>query len=241
MKTRTGYIYRDGDGWIARITFTDASGRRRNVKRTAATRTEARRKLDKMRRQLEDHGERLIVDGERMTFGELADKYAAVKLVPARYVGEKKVAGLRSVIPPKIYLEVLKKHFGRRRLRLITHADIEEFKRERFDTPTRYSRQRAIASVNRELQLLNVILNWAVRQGWLLKNPFHLGPALILKSDENFRTRTLDYDEEERLLAACTEGAPISSQSSCWRLIQDSDEMNCSRSPGPTLILYQDE
>jgi hypothetical protein len=39
--------------------------------------------------QYEDHGERLV-DGERMTFAELADKYAKVKLVPARYVGERR-------------------------------------------------------------------------------------------------------------------------------------------------------
>jgi integrase len=205
MRARRGYVFKAGkDTWVARITFTDSQGKRHNLTRNAPTKTEALRKLDKMRRQIEDHGERLMVDGQQMTFAELAAKYAKEKLVPAKYVGDRKVAGMRSLVSPKIHLEVLTRHFGKRRIRLITHADLEAFKRVRFETPTRFGRDRAIASVNRELQLLNTIFNWSVRQGWLIRNPFKSGPSLIAKSDETSRTRTLTYEEEQRLLAACT-------------------------------------
>jgi integrase len=204
MKTRTGYVYKDSSGaWIARITYTDGAGVRRSLKRSALSKTEARRKLDKLRRQFEDHGQRLV-DGERKTFAEVAKDYAKTKLVPAHYVGEKKVGGFRSLVSPKIHLRVLVKHFGQKRLRLITHADIEIFKRLRFETPTRHGGERQVASVNREMALLNTIFNWSVRQGWLLKNPFQSGPSLITKSDETSRSRTLTYEEEERLLASCT-------------------------------------
>src|SRR4029434_6986031 len=100
MKARTGYIYKEDSVWIARITFTDAAGRRRNVKRRAATRTEARRKLDKMRRP---------VRGPRRTPGvqRADDLRRAGRQVRQGQAGagalcrREKVAGLRSAIPPR--------------------------------------------------------------------------------------------------------------------------------------------
>jgi hypothetical protein len=46
MKQRTGYIYKDKarNKWVARVTFTDETGKRRNVKAYCATKTEARDK-----------------------------------------------------------------------------------------------------------------------------------------------------------------------------------------------------
>lgn len=64
--------------------------------------------------------------------------------------------------------------------------------------------QRSITTVNRELQLLRRMLNVAASNGWLKRNPFAMGDALITLGDEKKRERILDRDEEERLLAACT-------------------------------------
>lgn len=65
------------------------------------------------------------------------------------------------------------------------------------------TRQRSIATVNRELSLLRRIFNVAVENGWLLKNPFSTGKSLINPGDEKPRERILTKEEEQSLLAAC--------------------------------------
>jgi integrase len=54
------------------------------------------------------------------------------------------------------------------------------------------------------LQILRAVLNFAVRQSWLIRSPFSLGESLISLAAETRRNRTLTREEEERLLAACT-------------------------------------
>lgn len=200
MKPRTGHIFKRGKSWYGRVSYTDDEGKRRFVKRAARTRSEAREKLNELIREIEDRGS---VDGSRMTFNELAKRFEEVKLVPARYVDEKKVAGYRSLYSQQIYVDVLKEHFGRKLIRSITHADLEAFKLKRLNTEKRYGGQRAVASANRELEAMRRVLNFALRNGWILKNPFHQGESLISKADEKKRTRILSFEEEIRLLAAC--------------------------------------
>ncbi len=44
MKQRNGYVYRDGKSWVARLDFTDESGKRRVIRRYCETKTEANQK-----------------------------------------------------------------------------------------------------------------------------------------------------------------------------------------------------
>jgi hypothetical protein len=96
-KQKEGYVWfwRERKSWYARITYTDASGKRRNICRSVENKTEGYLLLKKLKRELEDHGEKGI-DADRMTFRQLADAYAKRKLVPAEYEGESKVRGMRS-------------------------------------------------------------------------------------------------------------------------------------------------
>ena len=87
-------------------------------------------------------------------------------------------------------------------MRSITYGDLLRFKEERLKTRTVRGGERAIASVHRELELLHRILTVAVREGWLLQNPFNAGDPLISKADEKKRERILTVEEERRLLAA---------------------------------------
>jgi hypothetical protein len=57
--------------------------------------------------------------------------------------------------------------------------------------------------VNRELALLRRMLNVAMREGWLMRNPFTAGDPLICLADERKRERILTREEEARLLGAC--------------------------------------
>lgn len=202
MKQRNGYVYREGKSWVARVDFTDEAGKRRIIRRFCETRTEANQKRLQLVRSIEERGEKAI-DGDRLTFKMLAEKYRETRLIPARYVNQRKVAGVRSLLTPLGMLKVLLEHFGNRRVRSITHADIEAFKLARLKVPTVRGNERSIAAVNRELELLRAMLNFAHRQEWIPKNPFNSGTSLISKADETQRERVITFAEEARLLTAC--------------------------------------
>jgi len=200
---RTGYIFQDKNGkWYARTTFTDRTGKRRNIKKTAKDKTDAKAILKTIIRQIEDEGEKYI-DGSRMTFNELADHYETHYLKEAEYVDERKISGLRDVARAKGFLIHFRAYFGRQRLREITYGDIYSYRSERLKTQTKYKRPLRLASMNRELAVLRRMLNIALRQGWISKNPFNAGEPLIIVSGERKRERILTLEEEVRLLESC--------------------------------------
>lgn len=59
-------------------------------------------------------------------------------------------------------------------------------------------------TVNRELQQLKAMLNFAIQNDWLILNPFAKCKGIISTALETKRDRVLSYEEEERLLKACT-------------------------------------
>ena len=202
MRQRTGYLYKEGNSWVARVTFTDETGKRRNVKRYRPTKTEARNERDKLLRELTARGDTFL-DGDKLTFGQVAERYEELKITPAQFIGEKKIKGMKSHATAKLFLDVLRDYFGKRKMKAIKHADIETYKYNRLETPTRGGTQRSVASVNRELQLLRTVFIFAQRQGWIERNPFHTGEPLINRAAENRRNRVLTYEEEDALLAQC--------------------------------------
>ena len=90
------------------------------------------------------------------------------------------------------------------KLATLTYDDIRDYRNKRLTVSTHYHRPRTIATMNRELAYLRRILNIALRQGWMERNPFNAGEALIDVSAERRRERILTLDEEKRLLNACT-------------------------------------
>ncbi|HWQ32531.1 MAG TPA: tyrosine-type recombinase/integrase [Blastocatellia bacterium] len=225
----TGAIVTRGKGrnqrLYVRVRYRDETGRVREKFERIISRSDASTAAARAQEKLARHGPR-IYDGERMTFSDLAREFAEARVFEPEYHGETKIAGLRSWRDTESKLQVLTEYFGSMRLRSITHRDLEAFKLHRLQMPVEppaptsqrgqrrrsralaegreLTRPRAIASVNRELELLRAVLNFAHRNGWILRNPFTLGPALISKADETRRDRVLSRDEEARLLAACT-------------------------------------
>lgn len=201
-KHRSGYVFQDKQGrWNARTTMLDRQGKRRNIIRRAKDKQDARQILRTILRQLEDEGEKGI-DSSRMTFNALADFYEKHYLHPAEYRDDKKISGLRSLDRAQAALVQFRDHFGRMRVREITHGDINSYRLMRLKTPTRYKQDRSIAGMNRELVVLRRIFSIGVREGFLLKSPFSGGDPLICTADENQRDRILTRDEEARILAA---------------------------------------
>lgn len=145
----------------------------------------------------------------QMTFAKLVDLYIDFKVKPAEYRNERKIAGLRSVRTVRYRITPLVEYFGDRQVQSITPGEIHKYKEDRLNTPTKYGGERKIATVQRELEVLRAILNYAKSEGWINHSPFERTPTpLISKADETKRERVLSEEEEARLLAACSDDSP---------------------------------
>jgi integrase len=204
MSERKGYVGQDKNGkWFARTTVTDGNGKRRNIKRRGKDKADAKAILKSLIRQLEDEGEKGI-EASRMTFNDLADFYTKHYLNPAEYRDGRKISGLRDLIKPKSCVNRFRAYFGRKRLREITYGDVYSYRAERFKAKTQFKRPPSISTMNRELVVLRRMFNIAMQNGWLIRNPFKAGDALISPSDERRREKILSFSEEVKLLAVCT-------------------------------------
>ena len=104
-------------------------------------------------------------------------------------------------------LKPLIERFGDTPLIQIRTADIEDFiadqKKPRTGGRTR-GRPLAPASVNRSIELLRHMMNWAVGREYLDRTPFRRGSETLIRKqhEDNQRRRRLTEDEEARLLSA---------------------------------------
>jgi len=188
--------------YYARISYIE-EGERKQKWRSAENRSNAKEIIKDLLRELDDYGEETL-DAAQMTFIALAEHYKKKYLIEPEYVNGRKIGGLRSLDSVLSRWTVIKDYFGKKKLRSITHGDIVRFRATRLKTPTVRNKPRSITSVNRELEVLRKMLNVALREGWIIRNPFARGDVLISKSDEQQRERILTKEEEERLLHACT-------------------------------------
>jgi len=217
---KSGKIY-------ARLQYTDDTGVKREKYKSITDKRTARSIVEKMRQELEDHGSETL-QSDKMTFAELAEKYKTTKLIQAVYVDGVKVAGRRSIKPSLAAVNSLLAYFGSKNIRVIKTSDLENYKSHRLKTPieieinhktkfidektgnakTKINKvkrisQRKASSVNRELETLRAMFNFAIENDWLIKNPFLKKKGIISKASENERDRTLSIQEENRLLSAC--------------------------------------
>lgn len=203
-KERTGYVFEKDGKWYARLTFTDASGNRRNIKRTAKNESEAKKILKNVLRELEEEGEQSF-DTANLTFKDLANHYEKHFCQPAEYINNRKISGLRDVERAKSVLPHFRAFFQEKKLRSITYGDLVSYRRLRMNTATHMRTPRTVGTMNRELGILRRIFNIALAETWIKRNPFSLGEPLISPSAEGIREKILSLDEERRLLAACGE------------------------------------
>lgn len=186
----------------ARFQFKTESGKYQTKYKSISDKRTAKRVVEEMRRELETHGQE-ILQTDKLTFDALAERYAEAKLTKAEYSNGMKVSGRRSLLPVLSALKPIKAHFGRKIIRSIKASDIENYRQLRLKTPTSNGAIRKIASVNRELEILRAMLNFAVQNEWLIKNPFVLTKGVISKAAETERDRVLSFEEENRLLEVC--------------------------------------
>jgi integrase len=203
LKRLAGSTFKRKDGsWWARVIFqTEDMPSAKDLQRRAQNRTHAIEIRDRLVREIEQTNGRSL--GERRTFSQLADQYIETYAVAPRYLGDRKVSGMRDWRNVRRQVERLRSHFGKAPVRNVTYGSVRAFRQELLTEPTKNGHQRSIATANRILSLLRRMLNVAKREGWITKNPFHDGETLISVADENHRTRILTIEEERRLLAEC--------------------------------------
>lgn len=202
MKERKGYVFEQGGKWYARITLTDSTGKRRNVKRTANSKPAAKELLKQLSLQLDTEGVE-VIESLQMTFNDLADYYRNNYAIPAKIIENQRIEGMRDFRRIVGFVQRFCVFFGNRKLREITYNDISKYRNHRLQIETQYKRQRSITTVNRELSCLRRMFNVALQRGWIVRNPFNCGDALILTACEKRRERILTLAEETALLAAC--------------------------------------
>ena len=133
-----------------------------------------------------------------LTFAQFAQLYAD-KHARAKNLALAKTIDYR--------LKPLIEFFGNRRLRDIKTADIEDFIAE-LRKPRRVNGQsgRTLkpASINRSLEILRHMLNWAVAREYIDRTPFRRGSETLIHPllEDNKRQRRLSEDEEQHLLDA---------------------------------------
>lgn len=158
------------------------------------------------------------------------EDYETTKLIQAVYVDGVKVAGKRSIKPVQTAVNSLSAYFGRKSIRAIKTSDLEAYKSHRLNTSVeievnqktqtidentgkkktkiekvKRTSQRKVSSVNRELETLRAMFNFAIENDWLIKNSFLKKKGIISKACENERDRTLSIEEEIRLLSVCVD------------------------------------
>jgi integrase len=203
-KDRRGWIVEREGKLFVRVSYTDNLGKERELMRRARDKKHAGELKRQLVKQLDsaEGNPRAEIDAQKLTFAKVAERYEAVRLIEAQYIGDRKVCGLRSLRTPKTYLKRLVEHFGNARIRSITYSQVDQYRLKRL------SEGLTIASVNRELSLLRSVFNFGKREGIISRTPFEMGAPLISACDEAKRDRVLGRGEEENLLLALSGNYP---------------------------------
>lgn len=216
-KLPANVVVKDGR-WYVRIRYKGEDGQRhaawRECAKNATDAGEVRKALQK---ELDEHGHESLRNA-RKTFDDLANFFDEKYLVPAMFVGGRKASGRRSVAPAKSALKALRAYFGSTPLRSITHSTLDSYKRTRLQTPVVFvktiktkegpqkvetRRERSIATVDRELELLRRMITVAMDEHWIHRSPFRRSDVIISSAQENQRQHIISEAEEDLLLAYC--------------------------------------
>jgi integrase len=201
--------------WYGRLELKKPDGRKKSYARQARNKTHARQLADELEAKYITGGVEAL-DAENMTLEILVDRYRAAKVVDPVYDGEIKVAGMIAKQSAEDEIKELLEYWGLVPVQKITHASIEEYKIHMLKKPTVWKWRegdeikqkprgtpRKMSSVNHLLRRLRTMLNFAVRKGWLIKNPFNAGDPLISDAAEVPRNRAERAEELEKLLSFC--------------------------------------
>lgn len=211
MKTPQGSVKRRGSRYLARITWTDETGRRRERARFVYSKNEALDCINEWRREWFATG---TVSPPRYhsqnakTFGDLVTLYRERYAKEPVYRDERLVSGQRAWRTRRLHIDVLTEEFGEHRpLRQIAYGDLHELRDKLLGRKAKAGGELSLSYVNRVMSTLRRMLTIARQNGWMNRDhdPFSEGDPLIILSHERERQRILTKEEEAELLKHCTE------------------------------------
>lgn len=178
---RERYI-RERDGFLeVRVPYIDAEGKRKSVVRRVSNINEGRAVAAQIKTELGQSTSPRFASG-LATFAELQAVY------PRKM--------------PKFYFDLFAAEFGARRVAEITPEMLVAFRKKRVAVPSKINgKPRKPASVNREMEALLRYFVFALKRGWIIRNPFNLADNLIDLKQERARTRIPTESEIESLLS----------------------------------------
>lgn len=136
-----------------------------------------------------------FIEGEAMTFSELADWYKKTHSIPPVYSDDgTKVSGIRTYQAERNRLDKLKEFFGKVLIKNIDEDVLSRYKRKREKDAV------SAATINRDFEILRAMFRKAVRRRWLRESPFDFGEKLIEKALEKRRDVVLNEDQEFAVL-----------------------------------------
>jgi integrase len=152
---------------------------------------EAQEKLAEIKKMAKKGTVLSASEKRKITFEKLKEKYCELQKGKLSFETSK-----------KHFVNAVSEYFKGKRLFQITPLEIEEFKKQRKETPARGKKTRSDVSVNRELEVLRHMLNKAIEWGMLDENPFTRFKDSIFFEERNDRVRFLEEDEIKKLLDA---------------------------------------
>lgn len=186
---QTGHFY-------ARVQIRGSDGKIKTITRRAINQTHAKQLADEIKAEYETRRAGFI-EGEAMTFSDLADWYLKTHVRPAIYSDKGlKAGGMRTYHNTRLRVERLRLFLGKMLIRDIDEDILLDLKSWLYNQ----SPGCKPASVNRYLECLRAILNKAIRKRWLKENPFLYGERVIDTALESSREVTISDDQISKIL-----------------------------------------
>jgi integrase len=170
--------------------------------REIATKTEAEAIFDDLKKAVRAGTfEKRRAEPERQTTALTLRQFA--EIYKERHVFAKKLAIGKTI---DYRLKPIIEYFGDRPVAAIRTADVEDFiadlRKPRIAGRRKTPRVLAPASINRTIEILRHMMNWAVGREYIDRTPFRRGTETLVRKlrEDNQRRRRIAEDEEARLL-----------------------------------------
>jgi len=190
-----------GERWYVDFTI---RGKRYRIKLEAQNKEQAKKMAAEVEYQVLAENYKFLRNTKPITLQELSDRYL-------EYAKTKKRSWKRDIISLRHILNMVidKKKLGDYPVDAIKVVHIQKYQirrkkelGEKYDAMGIFAEDMNYASCNRELACLRHIFNMGIEWEFLTKNP--VASKVVRFDKEKSRNRTLDDDELERLLKACS-------------------------------------
>ncbi len=180
--------FTESGGWYARVTFVDDSGTRRNVKRRAENKTEARTLLKQIIRDLDDSGD-TVIEGHRTTLNSYLDRWLEAAAKPR--VSQRTYADYEDLLR-----RYVRPAMGNKKLSKLQPEDIEFLYGSMLESGL------SPRTVRYTHAVLNSAFKHAAKRGYMMRNP---ASFVELPKQVRNEMQALSPEDAAKFLEACAQ------------------------------------